>query len=178
MDLEVQDLAGVLYAHSYGIAQLGAAGVLDQYNPDRDGFSDDVMQPWLAKAATGTATQVNHGEMQALAGVLFVSAVGWRESFDAHYEATLATSPELWGQTVETASFNFGAADAAKATGLGYKTWRHIGGETSRATHAALDGEKVPADQTFSNGGRWPGDPALGADDNAQCHCRVEYSRD
>ena len=39
-----------------------------------------------------------------------------------------------------------------------------------------MNGETVRIDEVFSNGLRWPGDPVGGADNNAECHCRAEYS--
>lgn len=177
LDLEATDLAGVLYPHFYAIATIGADAVLDKYNPDREGFAYEVMQPWLAKASNATATAVVSVEHQALAAVLF-GKEDWVREVSALYDQTVENAPVFWGETAHTSAFNFGSADAARASGLGFKTWRHVSGKTGRSEHAALNGEKVPADAVFSNGGRWPGDPRLGADENAQCHCRVEFSRD
>lgn len=177
MELETTDLSGVLYPHTYTIASVGADSVLDQYNPDHDGFAYEVMQPWLAAAAAGIATGIAVGEHQAIAAVLF-GTDDWRGEVSRLYDQTLANSPEFWGTTVQTSAFNFGSADAAKASGLKYKTWHHTNSKNGRSEHAALDGQKVAIGDVFSNGARWPGDPHLGADENAQCSCRVEYTRD
>lgn len=177
VDLEVTDLSGVLYAHSVAIANLGADSVLDVYNPDREGFAYDVLQPWLSKAANGTATGIVSNEQDAVSAVLF-GVDDWRGEVGRLYDQTLATAPEFWGRTVQTSAFNFGSADAAKASGLGFKTWKHVAGKTSRSEHAAMDGQKVPIGDVFSNGARWPGDPGVGPDENAQCRCRVVFSRD
>jgi hypothetical protein len=47
------------------------------------------------------------------------------------------------------------------------KTW--ITGPNPRPEHAALDGETVGIDESFSNGGDWPGD-----DGEPGCNCTVE----
>lgn len=56
-----------------------------------------------------------------------------------------------------------------------YKVWIHNGGATSsRISHAAMDGETVPIDSTFSNGAMWPGDDSLDASETCYCHCETE----
>ncbi|AYN57481.1 portal protein [Arthrobacter phage Kepler] len=55
------------------------------------------------------------------------------------------------------------------------KTWRTTSGDP-RASHAAMDGETVPIDSTFSNGLNWPGDPVMGPDEVAGCECTVDVS--
>lgn len=54
------------------------------------------------------------------------------------------------------------------------KTW--ITGPNPRADHAAMDGETVSIEETFSNGAEWPGDPVLGVDGVAGCNCGVSIS--
>ena len=48
-----------------------------------------------------------------------------------------------------------------------------ITGPNPRPTHAAMNGQRVPIDSTFSNGQDWPGSGAS-ADETAGCNCRVE----
>jgi hypothetical protein len=54
------------------------------------------------------------------------------------------------------------------------KTW--VTGPNPRAEHAAMDGETVGNDETFSNGAKWPGDPILGAEGVSGCNCGLEVS--
>ena len=49
------------------------------------------------------------------------------------------------------------------------KEW--VTGENPRPTHAAMDGERVPIDEPFSNGAMWPGDDNLDADESCGCNC-------
>lgn len=53
------------------------------------------------------------------------------------------------------------------------KTWRVTSGNP-RSEHAAMDGETVGIEDSFSNGANWPGDPVLGADGVSNCQCVVE----
>jgi len=75
-----------------------------------------------------------------------------------------------------TAAANFGAHEAANASGLRSKTWR-VNSSNPRDEHIALDGVSVGIRERFPNGMRWPGDPAGGAENNANCNCSVEFGR-
>lgn len=63
--------------------------------------------------------------------------------------------------------------EAASQAGVRSKTWVASGAPNSR--HAALDGETVPLGEPFSNGGQYPGDPALGVDETAGCLCSLDF---
>ena len=52
------------------------------------------------------------------------------------------------------------------------KIW--ITGENPRPTHAAMNGERVPVDEPFSNGAMWPGDDNLDPDESCGCNCTTE----
>lgn len=169
------ELAAVILPHSYALAVTGSLIVLDRYNPDSDGFDADKMLPWLSKAADSTGLLMATGTFRELA--LRVVGEDWLGKVTDYLGTLTETSPDLWATTIGTASTSFGQHDAAKASGLGRKTWVHVGGATSRPEHAAMDGETVGIDELFSNGLRWPGDPAGGPEDNAECHCRLEYTR-
>ena len=55
-----------------------------------------------------------------------------------------------------------------------WKTWVVTSGNP-RASHAQMDGERVPYDEPFSNGAMWPGDvDALDVEEVANCQCIVE----
>lgn len=82
----------------------------------------------------------------------------------------------LWGATVAGFVVGFAVTEAARQNGgkKATKTWVVTSGNP-RESHAAMDGETVPIDGTFSNGLDWPGgfgDP----DEVAGCHCEVEVS--
>lgn len=50
-----------------------------------------------------------------------------------------------------------------------YKEW--VTGPNARLSHALMDGETVPIDDTFSNGAYWPGDDMLDAEESCYCNC-------
>lgn len=180
-DLAAEDdiLAAVILPHAYALAVAGAATVLTKWNPDADGFDPDVMLPWLRKASISNAHKMNTATQLALSlAIASPGEAGWRAAVDDALALLKGGgTAEVWSQTIATASSSFGSQDAAKASGLTQKTWRAAPSKSPRASHAAIDGETVDAGELFSNGLRWPGDPVGSADENANCHCRVEWSR-
>ena len=52
------------------------------------------------------------------------------------------------------------------------KVW--VTGDNPRPSHAAMNGETVPVDATFSNGAYWPGDDNLDPDESCGCNCSTE----
>lgn len=131
------------------------------------------MLPWLQEHSRIQAEYMNEQMRNELAAALnepepseavrnvFLLAVGtW-----ALREAVSAV----------TSAGNFGAVEGANAGGLRKKTW-HTNSSNPRPAHRAMAGETVGIRERFSNGGRWPGDPALGAENNANCHCSVVFS--
>jgi len=174
MKAENDELASVIYPHSYAIALTGAEDVLAKYNPDRAGFADEVLMPWLLKASQGTANAINSATFANLAAAVFSD--DWTDSVSALFSRMSDAQAGVWAQTITTTSTSFGAADAAKISGLGQKTWRQAPSALPRSAHAALNGETVPISESFSNGSRWPGDPMGDAAQNGSCHCHAEYS--
>lgn len=74
-----------------------------------------------------------------------------------------------------TAVGNFSLADGAEQAGARSKVWVVT---SANSRHPEMDGETVPLGSEFSNGGAWPGDPALGVDDTAGCTCVLEFTTD
>lgn len=62
--------------------------------------------------------------------------------------------------------------EGAEQAGVRTKTWNT---NATPSRHASLEGETVAIDETFSNGAQWPGDPVLGADENAGCLCSLTF---
>lgn len=172
-DAENAELATTILPHAIAMATLGADVVLAAYNPDGAGFDADKMLPWIVKAAQGEAAAINAGIYADLASK--IAEPDWASAIDSALEARATSGARLWAQTIATVSRSFGAHDAARLSGLTHKTWksRHPDDDTR---HAHLHGETVPIDTLFSNGLRWPGDPAGPAGEAAGDHCYVDYS--
>lgn len=94
--------------------------------------------------------------------------------FDDLFDNLEETSAELYADDLSVSIGEWARSEAAAVLGVASKTWL-VTSSNPRASHAALDGETVDRTGTFSNGARWPGDPALGVEERAQCACVVDF---
>ena len=131
------------------------------------------MLPWLQEHSRIQAENINIFTREAVTGALLAP-----EPLEA-VKDVFNTALTVWAarQAVSgvTTASNFGANEAARAGNLGEKTWR-VNSGNPRDEHSALNGVKVGIRDLFPNGMRWPGDPAGGAENNANCQCSVEFS--
>jgi HK97 family phage portal protein len=155
---------------------LAARRVLDEFNASGDGWSAEVMDPWLAAAA------LHHAELHDAAGQQAAVEAAEAPTEEGGIAGALLLAGGLWAlaalrrsETAVTEAVSFGGHDAATASGLSHKEWHTTSGHP-RSQHAALNGEKVPVDALFSNGLRWPGDATGDADETANCRCVLTYS--
>lgn len=82
----------------------------------------------------------------------------------------------LWADASTKDATGFGSQEGARRSGAVKKMWVHNGSSHPRAEHAAMNGETVDMDDTFSNGMRWPHDwGGGGADDIVGCNCDIAY---
>jgi len=135
--------------------------------------SEEAMLPWLQEHARIQAESINLQTRDSVAAALNES-----EPLDA-VKQVFATALTIWtarqSLSAVTTAFNFGSNEAANASGFLKKSWR-VNSGNPRDAHAAINGETVGIRDLFSNGMRWPGDPAGGAENNANCQCSVEFS--
>ncbi|TDC02607.1 phage portal protein [Micromonospora fluostatini] len=174
-----QQLAALVLSWALRLAAVGAWEVLALWNPDGDGWSEDVMTAWLAKAAAAHAHEVEQGGYDAATAAITAASGNPDQTWSDALRTALAawvTRAATHAATVATEARSFGGHDAARASGLATKTWR-TRSSNPRPSHAVLDGQTVGVDDVFGNGGRWPGDPALRTDEKANCKCTVTYAR-
>jgi len=159
----------VLTAGEFGKRLVEELGSLDDF--DGEAFEGGML-PWLEEHSRVQAENVN-GYTREQVQLALLEADPKQALKDLF---VLAISTWVWRQArsgVTTAS-NFGAHEGAKAGGLKSKTWR-VNSGNPRDAHAAMNGQTVGIRENFSNGMRWPGDPAGGAENNANCMCSVEF---
>lgn len=90
------------------------------------------------------------------AGRLALAAAGAIASFaisEAAHQAVSEGAPRVVGKIVE-------------------KEW--VTGENARASHLAMNGERVPIDADFSNGQHWPGEDIGDPEESCGCNCTTE----
>lgn len=93
-------------------------------------------------------------------------------------EKRAETEAPMLGRSLATAVAGWAVLEACQQARRGNftrmieKEWHT--GSNPRASHAAMDGERVPFDSNFSNGAKWPGDDAIGPDETCNCNCWTE----
>ena len=81
------------------------------------------------------------------------------------------TRARLIARTESTGALNGGTAEYGAELNA-TKTWLTARDSEVRASHAALDGETVGANESFSNGLSYPGDPEAFTEAEEVCNCR------
>lgn len=137
-------------------------------------IDEDWMNPWIEEHARVMAESIN---AQTAAGI--TQAMTDPEPMEAVkrvFEIALSVRAAQLAWSAVTSASNFGSHEAAQAGGLKTKTWV-VNSGNPRPEHAAMNGETVGIRDLFSNGMRWPGDSAGGAENNANCECSVQFGR-
>lgn len=134
---------------------------------------EGMMLAWLQEHSQVQAANINGQTQQAVAAALEDPEPG--TAVRHVFEVALSAWAISQAISAVTAAASFGANESARANNLGRKTW-HVNSGNPRPEHAALDGETVGIRDVFSNGMRWPGDPAGGVENNSNCQCSVEFS--
>lgn len=170
------DLTARLFALSAGITEPIAKRTLEKLGADVSEYNVDQTLPYLQATAAATAKRINAvtlAELQAAVDADDPDAPA------AVFEKARTSRASQAGVTFTTGLAGFATAEAAKqaaGTRTPVKTWV-VTSSNPRSSHAAMDGETVGIDETFSNGALWPGDSkALGVDEVAGCACDLVIS--
>lgn len=140
-------------------------------------YNTEITRNYIKATAKARAKKINEGTLAKLvkdqleeepdashvfevrentADVLGRSAAGSIAAFavtEAAHQAVEESAPRVVGRIVE-------------------KEW--ITGANARATHAAMNGERVPLDADFSNGQHWPGEDVGDPAESCGCNCTTE----
>lgn len=163
-----------LTADLFRLNRLTAVAWAEMMAAQWDGeVSEDRMLAWLSEHSRIQAENINGQTMTAVEEALRQPEP--REAVKNVFVVALSAWVLRQAISAVTSAANFGANEAANAGNLRQKTWR-VNSGNPRDAHAAMNGETVSIHDLFSNGMRWPGDPAGGADNNAGCQCSVEFA--
>jgi len=136
----------------------------------------DRMTPYVSGYAERTAQNINLSTREQVAAAL--SAVAVLDALKDLFDRLGSSSAGEIASSTMNAMANLGSVEGAKQGGLRTKTWVHHGSKDPRDSHVGMSGQTVGIGERFSNGMKWPGDPAGGAGNNAHCHCSVTFGRD
>lgn len=134
---------------------------------------EEMMLAWLQEHSQIQAANINGQTQAAVTAALQEPEPG--EAVRHVFEVALSAWAISQAISAVTAASSFGTNESARANGLRTKTWR-VNSGNPRPEHQAMDGETVGIRDVFSNGMRWPGDPAGGVENNSNCQCSVEFS--
>lgn len=155
-------------ADRHGQAVAKALGI--KYNPAQT-------RAYLRKMAEGRAEAINDSTYEKIQAAI---ASDSEEDTPQHvFELRSGAHAALIGGSLALAAAGWAAMSEAphQAAQQGKepeieKIW--ITGENPRESHAAMNGERVPIDEPFSNGAMWPGDDNLDPDESCGCNCTTE----
>jgi hypothetical protein len=127
-------------------------------------FRPDLMDPWIDDVATFRGRNI----------VSMLAAQVADFGLDGTFDALLTGGVAMYAASQVATFANFGAHEGARASKAGSKTWQTNSGNP-RSSHVAMSGSTVPLSESFPNGMKWPGDPAGGADEVANCQCSMTF---
>ncbi|MFB7798942.1 phage portal protein [Isoptericola sp. NPDC056134] len=166
------ELSTDLLALSMSVTAAVGAETLKGLGIDPDQYSEGQTVAFLKAVASSRAGAINSTTRDQIKAALAASTA------PAHvFDVAETSRAEKGGTTLATTLAAFAVTEAAKQVGRPQttKTWV-VTSSNPRSSHAAMAGETVPIDGTFSNGMEWPGDPVAGAEEVANCMCSVEIT--
>lgn len=147
--------------------------------PPEDFIIDAEIQTWLAERSELFAAQITETTFNELREV-------FKEAFDSDnprkelisgieqsYEGYTTHRAETIARTETHGAFQKGNFEGYRQANVPTKIWVAVLDGATRASHAGIDGEEVPTDQTFSNGLMFPGDPSGPAREVVNCRCQM-----
>lgn len=168
-----RELAGDILAAATGVTKAAALTALDGMGVDPSEYSVERTNAFLKAVAKRIAEQVNATTETALMDAV---ASDDPEAMGHVFDVAEESRAEKSGMTAAATFIGFGMVEAARQTRPdALKRW-HVNSKNPRASHAALNGEEVPIEDTFSNGLKWPGSFSGNPDDIANCECSVIIS--
>lgn len=126
---------------------------------------------YLRKMAEGRAKAINATTQEQLETVAEDDEIEPAQVFEEREK----TDSMTLGESLATAVSSWAVVEAvhqAQDNGFTKKTEKEwVTGYNPRPTHAAMNGQRVPIDDNFSNGARWPGDDNLDPAERCNCNC-------
>lgn len=169
------ELADDLYDLAMKVSASVAAQVLEAEGLAPDIYDPEQTAKFLAAVAESRAGAINSTTLDAIEAAL---ASEVEDDTPAAVFDEAETLRAVGGAVALITTFSaFGTTEAAKqgAGDTATKTWV-VTSRNPRSSHAAMDGETVGINESFSNGANWPGDPVLGAEGVAGCQCDIEVN--
>ncbi len=140
-------------------------------------YGTEVTRAYIHKAAQARAAKINESTYAKV-----LKELEEEEPDTAKVFETRENTADVLGRSAAGSIASFAIAEAAhqaisdgapRVVGrIVEKEW--ITGANARASHAAMNGERVPIDADFSNGQHWPGEDIGDPNESCGCNCTTE----
>ena len=175
------ELEADLFEATRSMSDEAAARALRAIGADESMWEPGEAAAFLRSMCQQRAAWVNDTTRRELLRALELQeagAEGLMATPEGVFENAAENRSESAGNAFATAVDGWATLEACRQTGIGgiTKQWV-VTSRNPRPSHAAMNGERVPIESTFSNGMEWPGDWAGGPDEVCGCQCTVSVSR-
>lgn len=176
-----RELEDDLFKASRDLNGAAAERALRALGVEPDMYEQDGALEFLRSMCRQRATWVNETtrrELERAIELQEAGADGMLATPEGVFQNAADNRSESAGNAFATAVDGWSTLDACKQAGISgvYKQWI-VQSSNPRKSHAAMNGERVPIEESFSNGMEWPGDWAGGPDEVCGCQCTVSVSR-
>lgn len=167
-----EELAVDLVAAALFAAQAAGDAVVSLFGGGWDVTEVDGLYAALEESSRGMAEAVNDWTADHLADAMD-EADDPAAAAAGQFDDQIANRSAIYAASRANTVWNFARGVAATTVGVTHKRWRTTS-SNPRPAHRSLDGETVLIGDRFSNGMQWPGDPAGGAPQTANCRCTFD----
>ena len=176
-----RELEDDLYAITRTMSDSAARRALRAMGVPDDMYDVDEAAEFLRSMCQQRAAWVNETTRRELERALELQeagAEGLMATPKGVFENAAKNRAESAGNAFATAVDGWSTLEACRQSGIEHvmKQWV-VTSAHPRKSHAAMNGQKVPIEEAFSNGMEWPGDWSGGPDEVCGCQCTITVSR-
>lgn len=171
------ELCDDLFDAMSGLAPAWAADAMTSLGADAGHLDEDAVLAEVRRLSRFRAADIVRSASERVVSDLGdldeLTPRGASEAIEATTRRLMASRVGRNGRSITSAAANGATVTGARQSGVEcQKEW--VAGPNARATHAAMNGQRVPIGGRFSNQARWPGDTNLSAAESCDCNCRIE----
>lgn len=168
------ELCDDLFDAMSGLAPAWAADAMTSLGADAGHLDEDAVLAEVRRLSRFRAADIVRSASERVVSDLGdLDELTPRGAIEATTRRLIASRVGRNGRSITSAAANGATVTGARQSGVEcQKEW--VAGPNARATHAAMNGQRVPIGGRFSNQARWPGDTNLSAAESCDCNCRIE----
>lgn len=174
-----RELGDDLYDDIYDLVSQYGYEVMKSLAEDPDMWSAPRTAAYVRAVADARARSINQTTLRDLLRAMSgeVPEDDKKGTPRGVFDYSKAFRAAVLADLISTSMSSWAMSEAVRQSGRRSEVWKMwvVTSGNPRETHAAMDGETVRFDDTFSNGAKWPGDTgALDVDEIAGCQCRMD----